>query len=281
MAKDLPYFKFFCSEWNDGDITLEDFNIQGLFINICSYYWSKECDVTKKLVLKRFRNNKEDIEYLVKEGFIKFNNEHLSISFLNEQFSEVEAMSKSKSLAGKKSAKLKKLRKQVQELCKEFSLEFNVDLTKLQHEFNTDSTDVDFLLQHISTIKIRRDNRRKDKMTEDNTNNKKDEGLYYQNESEFLKDWNNARVKILRVKESNITKLASHELTDFNLIKNSFAIEDFKNGMRGLLAQKDMFPSNTLRPKHFLSDMNIEKYIDAYKNNKQLYENKNKYDVKL
>ena len=33
MAKDLPYFKFFCSEWNDGDITLEDFNLQGLFIN--------------------------------------------------------------------------------------------------------------------------------------------------------------------------------------------------------------------------------------------------------
>ena len=45
MAKDLPYFKFFCSEWNDGDITLEDFKTQGLFINICSYYWSNECEL--------------------------------------------------------------------------------------------------------------------------------------------------------------------------------------------------------------------------------------------
>ena len=46
MAKDLPYFKFFCSEWNDGDITLESYKIQGLFINVCSYYWSNECDLS-------------------------------------------------------------------------------------------------------------------------------------------------------------------------------------------------------------------------------------------
>ena len=45
MAKDLPYFKFFCSEWNDGDITLESYEAQGVFINICSYYWSNECNV--------------------------------------------------------------------------------------------------------------------------------------------------------------------------------------------------------------------------------------------
>ena len=45
MAKSLPYFKFFCSEWSDGDITLEDYQTQGLFINICAYYWSNECIV--------------------------------------------------------------------------------------------------------------------------------------------------------------------------------------------------------------------------------------------
>ena len=172
MAKDLPYFKFFCSEWNDGDITLESYEVQGVFINVCSYYWSKECNVTKKLIYKRFRNAKEIIDFLLNEGLIKFNNEHLSISFLDEQFSDVESTSKIKSIAGKKSAKIKKLRKEISELCKDFSIEFGVDLTKLQQEFNTDSTDVDFLLQHISTIKIRGDKKRKDK---DNTTTKEAE----------------------------------------------------------------------------------------------------------
>ena len=61
MAKDLPYFKFFVSEWNDGDITLEDFETQGLFINLCAYYWSNECEITltkaiKKFICKRNKN---------------------------------------------------------------------------------------------------------------------------------------------------------------------------------------------------------------------------------
>ena len=58
MAKQLPYFKFFVSEWSDGDITIEDYNIQGLFINICSYYWSKECELSTKILYKRFKHSK-------------------------------------------------------------------------------------------------------------------------------------------------------------------------------------------------------------------------------
>jgi len=37
--KELPYFKFNSSEWINGAITLEDLQAQGLFINICAYYW--------------------------------------------------------------------------------------------------------------------------------------------------------------------------------------------------------------------------------------------------
>ena len=66
MAKDLPYFKFFCSEWNDGDITLEDYEIQGLFINICSYYWSSGCEVSLQKVKKRFRNEDKKHKLSVK-----------------------------------------------------------------------------------------------------------------------------------------------------------------------------------------------------------------------
>ena len=85
MAKDLPYFKFFCSEWNDGDITLESYKTQGIFINICSYYWSNECDVTLKNLKKKFRFNTDDIDYLIKERLIKSKDDYISISFLDEQ----------------------------------------------------------------------------------------------------------------------------------------------------------------------------------------------------
>ena len=71
MAKDLPYFKFFCSEWNDGDITLETYEHQGLFINICSYYWSNECNVNFDKLLKRFRGNDELIGDLSAAGLFK------------------------------------------------------------------------------------------------------------------------------------------------------------------------------------------------------------------
>jgi len=88
MAKELPYFKFFCSEWTDGDITLEDFEVQGLFISICSYYWSSACEVSLQKLKKRFRNQDKNINYLLKTGIIKKKSKDISINFLDEQWVE-------------------------------------------------------------------------------------------------------------------------------------------------------------------------------------------------
>jgi len=103
VAKDLPYFKFFCSEWNDGDITLESFKIQGLFINVCSYYWSNECILTSKTLKKKFKSNIKDINYLIKEGLIKENeNKNVSITFLDEQINNRGKLSNQNSINAKK-----------------------------------------------------------------------------------------------------------------------------------------------------------------------------------
>lgn len=88
MAKELPYFKFFCSEWNDGDITLESFHLQGVFINVCSYYWSNECDLKKDKLLKRFRGLEDELSELKKLGIIKEKSNHVFINFLDEQWKE-------------------------------------------------------------------------------------------------------------------------------------------------------------------------------------------------
>lgn len=88
MAKLLPYFKFFSSEWNDGDITLEDYKTQGVFINICSYYWSKECNVPFKHIFKRFKDVKKEVDILVSNEIIYDCNGDLCIKFLDEQLEE-------------------------------------------------------------------------------------------------------------------------------------------------------------------------------------------------
>lgn len=102
MAKELPYFKFYVSEWNDGDITLEEMHIQGVFVNVCSYYWSNECRVTLDTLNKKFRPYKKDIEYLIKEGLIKVNNNEVIIAFLCTQLCERGGLSVQNSSNAKK-----------------------------------------------------------------------------------------------------------------------------------------------------------------------------------
>lgn len=97
MAKDLPYFKFFCSEWSDGDITLEDFETQGLFINICAYYWSNECVVEYSKLVKKFRGYDLLITNLINSNIIKVKDIFITISFLDKQLEDREKLSKQNS----------------------------------------------------------------------------------------------------------------------------------------------------------------------------------------
>jgi uncharacterized phage protein (TIGR02220 family) len=133
MAKELPYFKFFCSEWSDGDITLESFESQGLFINICSYYWSNSCKITLTKLKKKFKGFDSLIEELVESGIIKVENDNVLINFLNEQLTEREDSSIKKSLAGKASAEARKLSKLEQQV--------NTSSTESQHVLNSCSTE--------------------------------------------------------------------------------------------------------------------------------------------
>lgn len=152
MAKDLPYFKFYCSEWTDGDITLENYETQGIFVNICSYYWSNECNITLTKLKKKFRGNDELINNLLKEELIKKDeDENISISFLDEQRDERSIIKEKNSIAGKASAIARKRR-------------------KLEQELNENSTDVEITLNENPTIKKRREEKR-----EDNNNTPPDE----------------------------------------------------------------------------------------------------------
>lgn len=146
MAKDLPYFKFYCSEWSDGDITLESYETQGLFINICAYYWSNECVVSYDKLLKKFRGSESIIKELINLQIIKLNDINVNISFLDEQLFEREVKSQKSSIAGRISAEKKKL-------------------AKIQQEVSENSTDVEIMYNKTSTESqpLREEERREEK----------------------------------------------------------------------------------------------------------------------
>ena len=154
MAKDLPYFKFFCSEWSDGDITLENYEIQGLFINICSYYWSNNCELELSKLKKRFKND-FNIETLIENNIIKINGNFISISFLDKQLIEREEQSALKSKGGKASAEAKRL-------------------LKIQQQVNTNSTESQHVLKSCSTESqlLRKDKIREEEIRKENNNDR-------------------------------------------------------------------------------------------------------------
>ena len=132
MAEKLPYFKFFTGEWANGSITLESFAVQGVFINVCCFYWSKQGDCTKKQLEKKIRSKKE-LNVLFEEEIIKLEGEFVIIDFLDNQMVERNSKSEKASRAGKISAQKR--------------------AEKKQQESNERSTDVEIVFNESSTNK--------------------------------------------------------------------------------------------------------------------------------
>lgn len=85
MAKELPYFQFEPAEYLTKDISFCSLAAQGLFINICSYYWQRECLLTKVQILRRF-NHPDLLNELIIEKVLTLNGEDVKINFLYEQY---------------------------------------------------------------------------------------------------------------------------------------------------------------------------------------------------
>jgi hypothetical protein len=109
MAKELPYFRFTPQEWQNGDVSLESYEIKGLFIDIISYYWIKDCSITLAMLNKRFRGDENLINNLFELEIIKHDHEtdYISINFLDEQFDILSTARKRRQEAGSKGGKQK------------------------------------------------------------------------------------------------------------------------------------------------------------------------------
>lgn len=216
MAKDLPYFKFFCSEWTDGDITLEDYRVQGLFINVCSYYWSNNCDVSIVKLKKKFKQESETIDYLIKEDLIKVKGQDILISFLDEQLDERIETSKIKSKGGKASAEARKLKKLEQEK--------NKNLTENEHVLNSCSTETQLL---------REDKRREEEKREENISH-----------TDFLKLNHSKEFEAMRM---NLRGIDEKEFLDF--LNNKCIMEDIPMEFKKINARFNLLKSNWNKEK--------------------------------
>lgn len=107
MAKELPYFQFEPAEYLTKDVSFCSLSAQGLFINLCAYYWQRNCVLTKEQVLRRL-NYTDELKELIKEGVIDLSRGNISIKFLDKQLVNATKLSSKNSLNGSKGGRPKK-----------------------------------------------------------------------------------------------------------------------------------------------------------------------------
>tara|TARA_R100001015_G_C4608796_1_gene164047 strand:+ start:504 stop:920 length:417 start_codon:yes stop_codon:yes gene_type:complete len=102
--KELPYFKFFPNQWITGTINFMDLEMQGAFIKICCYYWSKGCFVPEEQLKIIIPNQ---YKKLLKNNLLKIKNNAICIDWLDEQYQEFTKRSKINAANGRKGGKAK------------------------------------------------------------------------------------------------------------------------------------------------------------------------------
>lgn len=145
MAKELPYFKFEPNQWENGNIQIMSREIKGLFIDLCSMYWSRLGDVPLKLAIQKLCDgNANAFNSLCDENIIEVIDGNIYIKFLSEQLNEFEIKSEKNSKIAKDGWQKRRKQKELSEL--------NANASNSQSERNA-----------IREDKIRVDESKKDK----------------------------------------------------------------------------------------------------------------------
>lgn len=98
MSKELPYFKFEPNQWENGNIQMLSREDKGLFIDLCSMYWSRLGDLPLKLVTQKLcAGNATALNPLCDDKIIEILEGNIFIKFLSEQLNEFEDTSKQNS----------------------------------------------------------------------------------------------------------------------------------------------------------------------------------------
>lgn len=94
MAKELPYFKFEPSEWENGNIQICSREDKGLYIDLCALYWSRIGDVPFKLAVQKLcGGNATAFDSLIDSQIFRIIDGMIYIEFLDLQLQEFENLS--------------------------------------------------------------------------------------------------------------------------------------------------------------------------------------------
>ena len=94
MASELPYFKFYPSEWLLGRISDETLRFQGLFLRACCYFWHKNDINYENFCMKV---GKKNTELLIKKEYIIKKNDKILIEHILQNIHNI-AKNKNKAL---------------------------------------------------------------------------------------------------------------------------------------------------------------------------------------
>ena len=193
MAKELPYFKFEPNQWDNGTIQMFTHEEKGVFMDLCSMYWSRLGDLPYKLAVGKICNgNALALDSLYDEKVFDIIDGNIFIKFLSEQLNEFENTSIQNSKNAKEGWENRRKQKELQKN--------NASALRTQSKPNA----------------IREDKRKGNKIREDNLKEKKEVFNFRKSlidlgfDEVLVMDW-------LKVRK---TKKASNTQTAFNTIKN-------------------------------------------------------------
>jgi len=89
MSKELPFFKFESNAWDTGNIQMCSRESKGLFVDMCSLYWSRLGELPYALALQKLCNGSKDaMQELIDHEIIGVIDGQIIIEFLDEQLLE-------------------------------------------------------------------------------------------------------------------------------------------------------------------------------------------------
>lgn len=101
MSKELPFYKFYPTEWLLGKISRETIEIQITFLKVSCWYWQKDCDITYDDII--FYEDEKLVKIVIEKGYIILGKSgKINIKFLDEQKLEHKKRNKLKKENGRK-----------------------------------------------------------------------------------------------------------------------------------------------------------------------------------
>lgn len=102
--KKYPYIRFHSSQWLAGTVSFQSNELAGIYIKLCCFYWTRECNLPREQVKTIVGNHYND---LLKSGLIKCKNDRIYINWLDEQYEENEKKRKINIANGRKGGQAK------------------------------------------------------------------------------------------------------------------------------------------------------------------------------